>query len=182
MSGECPFCDYDSKSIAKRVIYKNDGWVVFHAAPYWAEGHCIVSALKLKDDCPQELSDLDDKTQLETLGGTLRKVSNGIKNVYKDVEDVAIASLRGNIPHFHLHLIPVHKKEETVWRNCKGWKNGHLFEFLGDLERKGFTKAIEERIEKCIWDEEIQREQITSKLEELGVIETLRKKLGFMNG
>lgn len=156
---KCPFCD--TNKIKDRIFYEKDGWIAFLAAPFYAKGHTLLSALKMSDKCPINLSDLTLR-QLQELGVVLHDVSRAIKNIYK-VENVLIASLRGNIVHFHLHLIPLHKEIEERWRKIKQYNKGHLFEFLGDLEKEEVLKILLERKQKG-WDENVQRIEITKKL------------------
>ena len=75
-------------------------------------------------------------------------------------------------------LIPIHKEEEKIWRLEKQYEKGHLFEFLGYLEKTGVELGSKERIEKG-WDENYQRQAITQKLQP--EIEKLRIKANYQN-
>jgi len=153
----CPFCDL--KGLKPRTFYDENNWIGFLAAPYHTEGHTILAARpKNKDSC---LTELDDN-HWKGLGISIKKVSKAIMECYKP-KDVLFASLRGDSKHFHLHLIPLEKKREKSWRKEKLYGKGHLFEFLGDLEKDGDTKALRERIQQG-WDEDKQRKVITKKL------------------
>jgi diadenosine tetraphosphate (Ap4A) HIT family hydrolase len=157
---KCPFCNI-SDDINRRIFYKRNNWIAFLAAPFYAKGHTLLSSLQIGNKCPFNLSDLS-VSQLQELGLALHHVSSTIKNIYK-VDNVLIASLRGNIVHFHLHLLPLHRETEDRWREIKHYNKGHLFEFLGDLEKENFMKTLLERQQKK-WDENVQRLEITKTL------------------
>lgn len=92
--------------------------------------------------------------------------------------DVLFASVRGDIEHFHFHLIPLYEEDEKKWKKKKRYKDdGHLLEFLGDLEKEGDARALKERIQKG-WDGNRQRKESEKKLE--GKIKLLGKVTGYI--
>jgi histidine triad (HIT) family protein len=157
---ECPFCKIEK--IKDRIFYENKGWIAFLAAPPYTKGHTIFAVKKKIDKCPQDLLKDIDSEHLKSLGDSLKEIFRILKKVYK-VDNITISSLRGNIQHFHFHLIPIHGIEEMKWRVEKGHKKGHLFEYLGYLEIKGFEKSEKQRIEKG-WTKHYQRDVTTDTL------------------
>ena len=115
---------------------------------------------------------------MEKMGAVLYSVSKAIKIMYKP-KDVLFASVRGEIKHFHFHLIPLYEEDEKKWKKEKQYKDaGHLLEFLGYLEKEGDTKALRERKQKG-WNGDKQREEIEKKLE--GKITLLQKVTGYIS-
>jgi diadenosine tetraphosphate (Ap4A) HIT family hydrolase len=110
------------------------------------------------------------------MNSALPKAADVLKKEY-NAKDVLVASLRSNTPHSHWHLIPLHENEEKSWRQKCGHDNGHLFEFLGELEKRGDERAKQERKEKQ-WDEEKQRFEITRKLR--GEVDALRRLTDYL--
>ena len=103
-----------------------------------------------------------------------------IKKRY-DRKDILLSSLRGSESHFHFHLVPLWEREEKGWRNKqKDWeqyKDGHLMEFLGFLERTANERdEIERRKEG--WSVEEQRKKIIILLGP--EVEKLRIIAGFL--
>ena len=158
---ECPFCN--KNNIKNRIFYEKNNWIAFLDTSIYAKGHTILSAKKIGDVCPNELMENLNREQLATLGIALYKVSQVLKQVY-NVNNVLFSSLRGTVRHFHFHLIPLHREDEKRWRKEKLYENGHLFEFLGDVEKQKMEELIKERIERG-WDKDKQREERVKLLE-----------------
>jgi diadenosine tetraphosphate (Ap4A) HIT family hydrolase len=95
-------------------------------------------------------------------------------------KDILFSSLRGDVTHFHVHLIPLWADEEDSWRKGKsdGYERGHLMEFLGNLEKQGDEVAERERRTRQITEDE-QRQEITETLKP--EVEELRKLAGYSN-
>jgi diadenosine tetraphosphate (Ap4A) HIT family hydrolase len=93
-------------------------------------------------------------------------------------KDILFSSLRGDITHFHVHLVPLWADEEDSWRRTKGdsYKRGHLMEFLGNLEKQAEELAERERRTRQITEDE-QRREIAEKLKL--EVEELRKVSGY---
>lgn len=172
---ECPFCD--KNKIKDRIFYEKGGWIAFLDARPYVKGHTVLSAKRTGYNCPEDLVKDITTDQLESLGKSLQKIFRVLKKVYA-VENIAISSLRGNIKHFHFHLIPIHTEEEKKWRLKKQYKKGHLFEFLGDLEKIGVEQSSKQRIEKG-WNENDQHQIITQKLQP--EIKKLRKEISYQD-
>ncbi len=79
-------------------------------------------------------------------------------------KDVLVASLRGRDPHIHFHLMPLWEAEEREWRRQSLREKGHLFEFLGYVERNAESRAQRERIERG-WSEERHRAESAKQLQ-----------------
>ncbi len=137
----CPFCD--PSSLDKRLFYCQEPDPVYYsyfgflAYPCHARGHVILAALPRSKKCPRQ----PETKILYRLGSALSEVMNVIKRHY-GAKEILLSSLRGDLKHFHIHLVPLYKKEESEWRKVTDYENGHLMEFLGSLERRGDHKAL----------------------------------------
>lgn len=101
---ECPFCNRP-RDLLDRVFYENNnvGWFAFLNAPPHTRGHLILAALGRHGHCAQ---DFDPQT-LSGLGAALCDVVQAIRECHgPGIKDVLLASLRGDVKHFHLHLLP----------------------------------------------------------------------------
>jgi len=156
---ECEFC-LRSGCIPDRVFYETDCWFAFVSAPPHAKGHTIIAARPREGVCPQEMS----KGILSGLDVALYEVTEAIRKCYDpEPKDILLASLRGDITHFHFHLVPLWPEEEQRWRRVTGYKKGHLMEFLGSLEKRNdfLLLECEAKEEK---DEETQRKGNTLQM------------------
>jgi diadenosine tetraphosphate (Ap4A) HIT family hydrolase len=171
----CPFCDIDNDGMKKRIFYRDKNWFAILAAPSHNKGHAILAAVRRTCDCPT-------KPSLHVLNGlstALSKTIAALKNVYQP-KDILLASLRGSEGHFHFHLVPLYEDDERAWRNSKKdkerYKNGHLMEFLGHVEKQGDDRAEAER-RKSGLSEEQQRTRIV--VSQKSDIEKLRLVSGY---
>jgi len=157
---KCPFCDIES--LKPRIFYQKGNWLGLLAAPAHSKGHSILFTLKGGVDCPNEINKLGPQIWDE-MGPALKDMSYVLMKYYQP-RDLLLASVRGDVRHFHFHLIPLWEKEEKMWRTERGYKErGHLLEYLGYLEIQGDTKCEKERRKKG-WSEGKQRNKITEKL------------------
>jgi diadenosine tetraphosphate (Ap4A) HIT family hydrolase len=128
----CDFC-LRSGCLPDRVFYETVSWFAFVSAPPHAKGHTILAAQPQEGRCPQEI----DKDVLSGLAAALYEVTEAIRKCYDpSPKDILLASLRGDITHFHMHLVPLWPEDELSWRRVTGYKKGHLMEFLGSLEKR----------------------------------------------
>jgi len=146
----CPFCN--TKDLSKRIFYyqKNDNknnknknfkFFAFLAAPPHTRGHTILAVYSPSEkECPRKLNSMT-LSRLDGLGNALGDVIKVLK-VHYDPKDILLASLRGDVKHFHIHLIPLDKNEESEWRKGTGYENSHLMEFIGALEKKGNYREL----------------------------------------
>ena len=138
----CPFCDI--KNLNKRIFYcqeidgeKHDRYFAFLDSLPHTRGHTILAVLSSSKRCPRQLN----VTTLSRLGKALSDVIKVLRNHYP-AKDILIASLRGDVKHVHIHLIPLWKNEENEWRKVAGYKKGHLMEFIGALEKRGNDRTL----------------------------------------
>lgn len=171
----CPFCDIHS--LKDRVFYENDKWFVFLAAPFHTKAHTIIAERPCCGVCPRV--DRRGWGDLYGMGASLGEVATALMKYYSP-KDILFSSVRGDIAHFHLHLIPLWAKEEDLWRKDKGEKynKGHLLEFVGSLEKQGDQCAEEDRKNRGIGKEE-QRREIGEKLK--NEVKGLREVTGYLN-
>ncbi len=170
---KCSFCDFSSDEMKKRIFYRDEDWFAILAAPGHNKGHALLTVVRKTSNCPTEPS-------LEVFSGlpkALWKAIQAVKTVYQP-KNVLLSSLRGSESHFH--LVPLHEDEEKGWRNLQkdkeGYRNGHLMEFLGYLEKQGDERAKEER-RKSGFSEEQQRTKIIAS--QKPEIEKLRLAAGY---
>ncbi len=133
---DCPFCKREK--LEDRVFYEDDNWIAFLAAPYHTNGHCILAAKPIKRDrypvCP--IVDVVGWRILEHIDAALVSVTDSLMKHYHP-KDILFSSVRGDINHFHCHLIPLWDNEEKIWRKEHLYERGHLLEYLGYLEKRG---------------------------------------------
>jgi len=170
----CPFCSRPT-NLQDRIFYeKNDlGWFAFLNAPPHTRGHTILAAIGRDRKCPLEF----DLQTLHGLGTALYDVVQGIRECYAPhIKDVLFASLRGNVKHFHLHLLPLWPEEEKRWREVTGYPDSHLMEFIGSLEKKHDFLLLERAIKE---DKPEERQRLESTAELSGEIYALRRITGY---
>jgi diadenosine tetraphosphate (Ap4A) HIT family hydrolase len=172
---KCPFCDFRGDEMKKRIFYRDEDWFAILAAPGHNRGHVLLTAVRKTSDCPTEPS-------LEVFSGlpkALWKAIQAVKTVYQP-KNVLLSSLRGSENHFHFHLVPLYEGEEKAWRNSQkdkeGYRNGHLMEFLGYLEKQGDERAKEERRKSGLSEEQQRTKIVASQKPE---IEKLRLAAGY---
>ncbi len=169
---KCDFC-LRSGGLPDRVFYETTWWFAFVSAPPHAKGHSILAARPRKGECPQGIN----KKVLSGLGMALHDVTEAIRKCYDPApKDILLASLRGDITHFHIHLVPLWAEDEQSWRRVTGYKNGHLMEFLGSLERRHNFSLLECEA-KDGKDEETQRSESTRQMK--AEIQKLREITGY---
>ena len=168
---ECPFCDITK--VEKRVFFIGKEWYAFLAAPFHAPGHTILAARinicpTRTDYCPRSFHEVP----WQSLGEQLKRVSECLTSYYKS-DDILYSSVRGDIKHFHFHLIPFWNDDANEWRLKMGYgEKGHLLEYIGNLEREGDKFANQEcKLYKI--SKEKQREEIEKRLS--GDVEELRE-------
>jgi diadenosine tetraphosphate (Ap4A) HIT family hydrolase len=170
----CPLCNRPS-DLLERIFYerKDLGWFAFLNAPPHTSGHTILAALGRDGHCPQ---DFDPQT-LRGLNEALGDVVRAIRECYApQIRDVLLASLRGSIKHFHIHLVPLWPEEEKRWREVTGYPDSHLMEFLGALEKKQAFLLMERALKEGK-SEDMQRLESTQDI--LGEIQALRRITGY---
>ena len=171
----CPFCDFRSEEMKKRIFYRDENWFAILAAPCHNKGHAILAAVRKTYKCPTQPS----SQVLSGLSRALSKAIEALKTVYQP-KDVLLASLRGSEAHFHFHLVPLYEYGERTWRNSQKnkeqYKNGHLMEFLGYLEKQANERAEAERSNRGLSEEQQRTNIVASQKPE---IEKLRLASGY---
>jgi diadenosine tetraphosphate (Ap4A) HIT family hydrolase len=172
----CPFCDRNQ--IEDRVYYENTNWIGFLAAPYNTLGHSIIAVKKEKEECPT--AEVLNWRIPPCFDSALDKVANCLMQYFNSKpKNILLASVRGDIRHFHFHLIPLWADEEMAWRLKQKYEDpGHLLEYLGFQEKAANERTIIERI-KNRWTEPEQRAEITKSLKP--AVEELRKLTGYIS-
>jgi hypothetical protein len=89
--------------------------------------------------------------------------------------DVLFCSTRGDIRHFHVHLLPLWPDEEKKWREVTGYPESHLMEFMGSLEKRHDFRVLY-NIQKGE-DEDAQRARSTDEIS--AQVNALRKITGY---
>lgn len=145
----CILCE--RTPLAPRVYYDRESWYAFLASPPYVDGHSILAVKKSEDGCPSELT----LRHLRGLDVAIAEVVHLLMQHFQP-KDVLFASLRGREPHVHLHLVPLWEDVERPWRSDSGHPRGHLFEFLGVLEKSRQSEHDQERNERG-WTEDEQR-------------------------
>jgi hypothetical protein len=161
-------------------------WIAFLAAPYNTCGHTILAARKKGKDCPTfEVLHWRVPPHFDSV---LSKVAHSLMKLplakchtpnmnHATPKDILLVSVRGDIHHFHFHLIPLWEEEEKDWRTQQRYDDpGHLLEYLGFLEKSSTKRALFERITNG-WNEEEQRKEITKTLKPY--VEELRNLTGY---
>lgn len=171
---QCSFCDRPA-NLQDRIFYESKelSWFAFLNAPPHTRGHAIVAAIGQKEKCPQEFN----PQILYGLGTALCDVVQAIRECYTPhIKDVLFSSLRGDVKHFHLHLLPLWPEEEKRWREVTGYRDSHLMEFMGSLEKKHDFLLLE-REARAAESEATQRLESTEELS--GDIQALRRITGY---
>ncbi|MFH1081319.1 MAG: hypothetical protein V1766_13860 [Pseudomonadota bacterium] len=168
----CLFCIRPS-NILERIFYEDKklGWFAFLNAPPHTRGHAIIAAIGQEDKCPLEFDQ-----RIHNLGPALCDVVQAIRECYvPHIKDVLFSSLRGEIKHFHLHLLPLWPDEEKRWREVTGYHDSHLMEFMGSLEKKHDFLLLE----RAARGESEDRQHLESTQELTGDVQALRRITGY---
>lgn len=169
----CPFCDRPH-DLLDRVFYEaaDLGWFAFLSAPPHTKGHTILAAKKRKNGCPRDF----DLRTLRSLDVALDAVARTLQQCYPAINDLLFCFLRGDVRHFHVHLVPLWPDEEQEWRRVTGYPRSHLMEYLGALEQRHDFLVLH-RSAREHKSEEAQRLESTESL--AGEIEALRRVTGY---
>ena len=159
ISTMCDFCDINDIWIERRIFYRDKNWYAILAAPFHTEGHTILATIRKGSKCPKEPSE-------EVLGGlstAVVKTINLINKCYQP-KDILLSSVRGDISHYHFHLIPLWEDQEKKWRKYREQhEKGHLMQYLGDLGKEANKRDEIERREEG-WSVKEQRKKIIISL------------------
>jgi hypothetical protein len=129
-------------------------WFAFlAAAPHHVRGHTILAAQKRGDACPEGFCE----ARVETIGPALIDLDRLLRKRHGVKRDIWFASARASTPHFHVHLFPRWPREESRWRKVTGYKEGHVLEFIGSLEKRGDFLALDKKGRKGVELKEVAR-------------------------
>jgi len=169
----CPFCDRVG-DLPSLLFYENTelGWFAFLTTPPHTKGHTILAARTRANHCPREF---DDHT-LGGMGSALAAVVQALRHHYPGAKDVLFSSLRGNVRHFHVHLLLLWPDEEERWRSVTGYPDSHLMEFLGALEQRHDFLVLQRAVKEKK-SEDAQRHEGSVGL--AADIEALRRITGY---
>ncbi len=168
----CPFC-IRYGCIPDRVFYDTDSWFAFVSAPPHAKGHTILAAQPHNGNCPQIMS----KDILSGFDVALSEITEAILKCYDPApKEILLASLRGSVTHFHVHLVPLWNEDEECLRRVTCYKKGHLMEFLGSLEKRQYFLQIQCEAKEGK-NEETQRIESTRQM--APEIHRLREIIGY---
>ena len=146
MDNNCPFCRRVG-TIPKRLFFESDGWFAFLDEKPLTYGHTILAKrLPPEGGCPEGVSAEHLSGHDRALNDTVERLQNYYEWTDTQPKDFLFASLRGNIKHFHTHIIPLWLEDESRWRaDFEG--TGRLFEFLGflDATRAKTNRSSEEQ-------------------------------------
>ena len=119
----CKFCDIVNGKVNDYKIWENDKFLVFLDATPANPGHCMLIPKKHVD----YFFDLEDELYHE-LFKIAKKISEPLR-IAMNAKRIGIAVVGFNVPHAHLHLVPLHGSNEL-------------------FDPKMFNKANEEELKK----------------------------------
>ena len=102
----CRFCQIAQKKVQDYVIYEDENFMAFLDVNPAKAGHCMLIPKKHTD----YFFDLDDDLYFG-LFKTAKKLSEPIKKTM-GAKRIGIAVVGFDVPHAHLHLIPLHGSNE----------------------------------------------------------------------
>ncbi len=108
------FTKIANKEIPSYTIAENDDFYAFLDISPLTKGHTLVIPKKTEEDY---LFNLDDETY-SNLMIFAKKVAKGIKKA-TDCKRVGVAVIGMEVPHTHIHLIPINKESEMNFTNPK---------------------------------------------------------------
>ena len=109
----CIFCQIISKKIPAKIVYEDDNSIAFLDINPLKAGHTLVVPKKETD----YIYDLDD-VQLAGLFLFSKKVAAAIKSVIP-CNRIGVAILGLEVPHAHVHLVPMDTMEDVNFKNTK---------------------------------------------------------------
>ncbi len=108
------FTKIANKEIPSYTIAENDDFYAFLDISPLTKGHTLVIPKKTEEDYLFNLKD-DTYSELMTFA---KKVAEGIKKA-TDCKRVGVAVIGMEVPHTHIHLIPINKETDMVFTNPK---------------------------------------------------------------
>ncbi len=108
------FTKIANKEIPSYTIAENENFYAFLDIRPLTKGHTLVIPKKTEEDY---LFNLEDETYTELMAFA-KKVAVGIKKVI-DCKRVGVAVIGMEVPHTHIHLIPINKESDMLLSNPK---------------------------------------------------------------
>lgn len=108
------FTKIANKEIPSYTIAENDDFYAFLDINPLTKGHTLVIPKKTEEDY---LFNLEDDTYSELMIFA-KKVAKGIKKA-TDCKRVGVAVIGMEVPHTHIHLIPINKETDMLFTNPK---------------------------------------------------------------
>jgi histidine triad (HIT) family protein len=102
----CRFCQIAQKKVQDYIIYEDEKFMAFLDANPAKPGHCMLIPKKHTD----YFFDLEDELYLG-LFKTAKKLSEPLRKAM-GAKRIGIAVVGFDVPHAHLHLIPLHGSNE----------------------------------------------------------------------
>lgn len=107
------FTKMQKGEIPREIIYEDDVCFVIPTIAPHNPGHCLV----ITNQQVENWEDLDDKTFQRTMS-VVRRVGKAIKEVY-NCPKVGIATVGFEVPHVHVHVIPLYKLSDADHTKAK---------------------------------------------------------------
>ncbi len=134
----CRFCAIAQGKVKDYVIWCNDTFVAFLDINPVKLGHCLLIPKKHID----YLFDLDEDLYYE-LFKTARYLSEPLRKV-TGAKKIGIAVVGFDVPHVHLHLVPLHRPHELFdFKKLSQIKPGELATIHHKLTRILTSTALE---------------------------------------
>jgi len=102
----CRFCQIAQKKVQDFVFWEDEDFIAFLDANPAKPGHCMIIPKKHTD----YFFDLDDELYLK-LFKVAKKLSEPLRKAM-DAKRIGLAVVGFDVPHAHLHLIPLHGSNE----------------------------------------------------------------------
>lgn len=99
--------------IPREIIYEDDICFVIPTIAPHNPGHCLV----ITNEQVENWEDLDDKTYEHTMK-VAKKIARVIKRVH-NCPKVGLATVGFEVPHVHIHVIPLYKLEDADHTKAK---------------------------------------------------------------
>src|SRR3989338_3248993 len=138
---ECRFCQIAQGKVEDYIIYEDNKFIAFRSPNPAKQGHCLL--------IPKEHVDYFfdmDKELYSNLFNVAKKISEPLKSA-TNAKRIGIAVVGFDIPHAHLHLIPLHGSNELF--DAKLFKKAEPEEL----------KMIQQNIKQEILEHENKRNQ-----------------------
>ncbi len=108
------FTKIANKEIPSYTVAENENFYAFLDIRPLTKGHTLVIPKKTEEDY---LFNLENETYTELMAFT-KKVAVGIKQVM-NCKRVGVAVIGMEVPHTHIHLIPINKESDMLLSNPK---------------------------------------------------------------